>query len=129
MKQSAAMMVNIPSNMVLHKHVYGLYTRFATMKGPLVKTRLEKLIGLIKRGTYQASSEDIRCAYEPLPYLWPYIDPDIESSDDGASDEGIKEQENPYNQEQEEVVLVPRRNPRRLRRGDQISLSQIKSDI
>ena len=65
------------------------------MKGPLVKTRLEKLIGLIKRGTYQASSEDIRWAYEPVSDLWPDIEPVSDSSNDGSSDEVSKDQDNP----------------------------------
>ena len=51
--------------------------------------------------------------------FWPDIDPDSDSSEDESSDEGKKYQENPYGQEQEELALVPIRNTRRLRRGDQ----------
>ena len=61
--------------------------------------------------------------------LWPDIEPDSYSSDDGSGGEGIKYQENPYVQENEEVILVPLRKPIRLRRGDQIALSQLKSYI
>ena len=61
--------------------------------------------------------------------LLPYIEPVSDSINDGSSDEGGKYQENPDYQEQEEVVLVSRRNPRRIRGGDLRPLSQIKSDI
>ena len=54
--------------------------------------------------------------------LWPDIEPCIDSNDDGSSDEEIKYHDNLEDQEQEEVVLVPRRNPRRLRRGAQRAL-------
>ena len=53
---------------------------------------------MIRRGTYQAASEDSRRAYEPLSDLWQDVDPDSDSSDDGSSDEGIKYQENPDDQ-------------------------------
>ena len=64
--------------------------------------------------------------------FWYYntdIEPDSDSRDDGPSDKGRKYQENWDAQEQEEVVLVPRRNPRRLIRGYQRALSQLKSGI
>ena len=61
--------------------------------------------------------------------LWSDIYPDSDSSDSGSSDEGIKYHENQYYQEQEEVVSVLSRKPRRLRRGDQRSLWHLKSDI
>ena len=121
-------MGNIPSTMVLHKHVDGSDTRFSSMAGPLANNPLGKWLGVIRRGTYQSAPEDSRWEYEPVSDLWPDIEPDSNSRDDGSSDEGIKDQENPYDQEQGEVVLVQRRNPRRLRRGDQKALIQIKSD-
>ena len=40
-------------------------------------------------------SEDRRGAYEPASFMCPDIEPDSYSSDDGSSDEGIKERENP----------------------------------
>ena len=57
--------------------------------------------------------------------LLPYIEPGGDSSNDGSNDEGIKDQYNPDYQGQEEVFLVPRRNPRRLKRGDQRAVIQI----
>ena len=45
---------------------------------------------------YQEASEYIRCAYEPVSYLCPDVDPNSDSSDDGSSDEEIKYQENLY---------------------------------
>ena len=87
-------MDKIPSTMVLHKHVDGADHIFATMSGPLVKYPLEKFLGVIRIGTYQAESEDIRCLYEPVSDLWPYIETGSSSSDDGSSDEGIKDQGN-----------------------------------
>ena len=121
-------MENIPSTMVPHKHVYGVDTIFATMSGPLANNLLGKWIGLIRRGTYQAAYEYIRWAYEPVSDLWPDIEPDGDSIDGGSRNEGIKYQENLEDQEQEEVVLVTQRNPRRLRQGDQISLRHLKSE-
>ena len=47
--------------------------------------------------------------------LWPYVELDSDSSDEGSTYEIVKERENQDYQEQEELVLVPRRNPRRLR--------------
>ena len=49
--------------------------------------------------------------------LWSDIYPDSDSSYYGASDEGSKYQDDLDDKEQEEVVLDPRRKPRRLRRG------------
>ena len=115
--------------MVLHTHVDGADTRFSNMAGPLANNPLEKWLGVIRRGTYQEVSEDSWWAYEPVSYLWSDIELDSEYIDDGLTDEGIKYQEKLDYQEQEEVVLVPRSNPRRLIRGDQIALSQLKSDI
>ena len=83
-------MENIPSTLVLHKHLYGADTRFSTMAGLLKNNTLEKWIGVIKRGTYQAASEYSRWEYEPVYDLWPYIDPASDFSDDGSSYEGIK---------------------------------------
>ena len=61
--------------------------------------------------------------------LWPDIDPYINSSDGGPSNEGSKYQDNLEDQKQEEVVLVTHRNLSIIKRGDKISLRQIKSDI
>ena len=99
------------------------------MEGPLKKNPLEKWLGVIRRGTYQAVSEDSRWAYEPVSDLWPVIDCDSDSSNYESSDELSKYKENPDYQEQEEVLLVPLRKPIRIRRGDQRSLSHLKSDI
>ena len=71
-------------------------------------------MGVIRRGAYQAASEDIRWAYELVSDMWKDIEPDIKYSDDGLPDEGIKDQEKPDYQKQEEVVLVLHRNSRRL---------------
>ena len=87
--------------MVLHKHVDGEDTRFFTMAGKLANNPLLKWLGVIRRGTQQAASEDIRWAYELVSNLWPDIEPDSDSRDDGSSDEGRKDQENPDDQEQE----------------------------
>ena len=65
----------------------------------LVKNTLEKWLGVIIGGTYQAASEDIRWAYEPVSNLWPEKEPDIDSSDDGLTDEEIKYQEKQNYQE------------------------------
>ena len=91
-------MENIPSTMVVYKHVDGENTIFSTMSGPLTNNPLGKWLGVIRRGTYQESSEDSRWEYEPVYGLWPDIEPDSKSSDDGKSDEGSKYQENPDNQ-------------------------------
>ena len=125
MKEPEARKKNIPSTMVLHKHLDGADTIFATMSGPLANNTLEKWIGVIIRGTYQSASEDSMWEYEPVYDLLPDIEPDSDSSNYGSSDEGSKDQENPYYQEQEELVLVPRSNPRRIRQVDQRALSQI----
>ena len=122
-------MENIPSTVVLHKHVDGEDTRFATMAGPLTNNPLGKLLGVIRRGTCQAASEYSRWAYEPVSYLWTDIEPDSDSINYGSCDELSKYQENSDNRLYEELLLVPRRNPRRIIRGDQRALSQIKIDI
>ena len=62
---------------------------------------------MIRRGSYQAASEDSRWAYEPVYNLWPDIDTDSESIDVGSSDRVIKDQDTLEYQEQEEVILVP----------------------
>ena len=64
-----------------------------------------------------------------MSYLWPNIELESDSSDDGSSDEVIKYQKRPDNKEQEYVISIPRRNPRRIRRGDKISLRHLKSEI
>ena len=84
---------------------------------------------MIIRGAYQAASEDSRWEYEPVSYLWPYIEPDSDSSDCVSSNEGSKDKSKSDYQEQKEVVLFPHRNPRKLKQDDQRSLSQLKSNI
>ena len=49
---------------------------------------------MIRKGTYQAASEDSRWEYEPVSDLWPDIEPDSDSSDDVSRDKGSKYQEN-----------------------------------
>ena len=56
-------MEKIPSTMVLCKHVDGADTIFTTMSEPLVKNPLGKWLGVIRRGSYQAASEDSRWEY------------------------------------------------------------------
>ena len=129
MKESSARMEKIPSSMMPHKHVDGADTRFSTMTGILTKTYLGGWLGLIIIGTYQAASEDSRWEYEPVSCLWPYIEPDIESCDYGSIYELSKYQENPDSQEEEEVVSVPRRNPRRLRWGNKKAMQLLKNYI
>ena len=70
--------------MVFKNHLDLTYNIFATMKGPLANNLLEKLLGVIRRGTYQEVSEDIRGAYAPVSDLWLDIDPNCDSSDDGS---------------------------------------------
>ena len=115
--------------MVLHKYVDGVDTIFATMVVPLVNNMLETWLGVIRRGTYQAASEDSRWAYEPVSDLCPYIEPAGDSSNHGSSDEGIKYYENQDYQGHYKVVFFPCSNPRRLRWGDQRALIQLKSGI
>ena len=62
-KESAARLEYIPSTMVLHKHLDGTDTVFFTMSAPLVKENLGEWLRVIRRGTHQAASEDIRWAY------------------------------------------------------------------
>ena len=69
LKESAVRMEKIPSTVVLHKHVDGADTIFSTMAGPLAKNPLEKWLGVIIIGSYQAASEDIRWVYDPVSYL------------------------------------------------------------
>ena len=66
----------------------------------LAKNPLGKWLGVIRRGAYQAESEDNRWAYEPVSDLWPDIESDSYSRDDGSSDEVSKYQENTDGQEQ-----------------------------
>ena len=82
-KGSMTTMEKILSTMLLYKHVYGADIRLATMSGTLVNNILEKWLGVIRRGTHQAVSIDIRWEYEPLSNLWLDIYPDSCSSDDG----------------------------------------------
>ena len=56
MKESAARMEKILSAMVIHKHVDGEDTIFATIPGPFMNNPLEKWLGLIIIGTYQSSA-------------------------------------------------------------------------
>ena len=82
MKESAARIEKIISTMVLHKYVDGGDSIFATISGPLTNNLLGKWLGLIRRGTYQAASEDSWWAYESVSDLWLDIDPDSDSNDD-----------------------------------------------
>ena len=66
-----------------------------TIKGPLMNNPLKKLLGVVRRGTYQAASEDIRWAYKPVSNWWPDIKSDSDSSDYGSIDKGKKYQGNP----------------------------------
>ena len=109
-KESAARMEKIPYTMVLHNHLDGADTRFATMSGPLVKDPLEKFLGVIRIGTYQAASEDSRWGYEPVLDSWPDVDTESVSIDYRSSDEGSKYQDHPYYQKHNEVVSVLLRN-------------------
>ena len=61
MKESAAKMEKIPSTIVLHKHIYGLDTIFATISVPFVNNTLRKWIDVIRRGIYQVATGDIMC--------------------------------------------------------------------
>ena len=117
-KESEATIENIPSTMVLHKNVDGVDTIFVTMSVLLMINHIVKWFVLIIIGSYQASSEYIRWAYEPALYLWPDVETDSDSSYYGSSDEGIKYQDNTDGREQEEVVSVMRMNSRRLIWGD-----------
>ena len=58
--------------------------------------------------------------------LCPDIEPSIESSDGGSSNKVRKYQYNPEDQEHEEAILVTRRNPRRIKWGDQRALRHLK---
>ena len=67
-------MENIPSTMVLNKHVDGEDTRVCTISVLLVNSSLEKCLGVIRRDSYQAENEDIRWTYETVSELWSYIE-------------------------------------------------------
>ena len=121
-------MANILSTVVLHNNLDGIDTRFSNMKRPLVNNTTEKCIGVITRGTYQESSEEIRWEYEPVYALWPYIEPDTDSSVDGSSEKGGKYQENLDDKYQEEVISDPHRNPRRIIWGEQRALRHLKNE-
>ena len=69
MKESADRMEKIPPAMVIHKHVYGADTIFSIMSGSLRNNPLVKWLGVIRRGTYQVASEDIRWEYDPVSDL------------------------------------------------------------
>ena len=68
-------MEKIPSTIFIHKHIYRAYNIFATISGPLMDNPLGKWRELIRRGTYQAVSEDSRWAYELVYDLWSDIEP------------------------------------------------------
>ena len=55
------------------------------MNNPLVKW-----LGVISRGAYQASAEDIRWAYEQVSHLWPDVELGSYSGEDESIDEGVK---------------------------------------
>ena len=83
-------MERLPPTIVIHKNLGGKDTIFATMTGPFLNSSLGKYLGVIRRGIYQEESEDNRWTYEPVLYLWPYVDPDSDSSDNGSSNERRK---------------------------------------
>ena len=86
MKESSARMEKIPSIMVLHKHLDVVDTIFSNMAVLLANTPWGGCIEVIRRGAYQAASEDSRWEYEPVYDLWPDIETDSYYSDDGSSD-------------------------------------------
>ena len=55
---------------------------------------------MIRRGTYQAESEDNRWAHELVYDLWTAIEPDSEISNDGSRYDGSKYHDKPDDQEQ-----------------------------
>ena len=69
-------MENTPFKMVIKKHVDQAETIFTTMSGPLVNNPLEKWLGVIRRGSYQAADEYRMWAYEPVSDLWTDIYPE-----------------------------------------------------
>ena len=89
-------MVNIPSTMVIYKHVDRSDTIFSTMSGPLVNNPLGKWLGVTRRDTYQAVSEDNSWAYKEVSDLCPDVDICSDSNDNGSIDEGGKDKYNPY---------------------------------
>ena len=60
MKESATRMENIPFTMVIHNHVYGVYTRFVSMSVLLVNSPVGGRLIFIRRVTHQAAAEDSR---------------------------------------------------------------------
>ena len=52
------------------------------MSIPLANNNMGKYPGLIKRGIYQEDAGYRRQSYEPVSYLWIYIDPRSDSSYD-----------------------------------------------
>ena len=76
----------MPSTMAIYNHVYGEDNRFSTMVGLLANNPLVKWLGVIRRATNQAASEDSRWAYEPVSDLWQDMEPDSDSSVYGSSD-------------------------------------------
>ena len=128
LKESAARMENIPSSMVLHKHVDGIDTILATMSGPLVKNHLGKWLGVIRIGSYQAEYEEIIWEYELVSDLCSDIDPASNSIVYGSINEGRKYQED-IDYQEHEVVSDPFSNPRMLIWGVQRALRQLKSEI
>ena len=65
------------------------------MSVPLVKIPLGKWIEIIRRGAYQADSGEVRWEYELVSDLCPDLEPNSDSSYDGSSDKGRKDQKNP----------------------------------
>ena len=60
-----------------------------------------KWLEVIIIGTYQSEYEDSRWSYEKVPDLCPDVDLGSDSSYDGSSDELIKDQDIPDDQEQD----------------------------
>ena len=108
-------MENTLSTMVLHKHVDGEDTRYATISGTLVNNPLGKCLGVIIRGTYPEEAENSWWECEPVSGMWPDIYPYSDSTMDFFCDEGIKYLENLNNQEHQKVLSDPHMNSRKLR--------------
>ena len=72
--------------MLQHTHVDGTDNRFTIIAGPLVGNYLEKWLEVIIRETYQEEYEDRSWSYEPMSHLWPAVEPDSDSRDDGSRD-------------------------------------------
>ena len=86
-KESAARMEKIPSMLVVHKKADGTDTRLAMLKGPFLRSPLEKWLGVLEQGTYQQARADQDWAFEPVGDLWP--EDSIESESEEENDDGL----------------------------------------